>query len=137
MVGSSAGEIEGLGSGARLAGWRARVAEVLRRDPVAGRDPRAAERFERLLVRLASWVGDRREVAEAHLRVHADGLTFLVLTRSTRQDEAFDEALSALDVELACDGEVRFRVDVLALPRRADPGTILRDPLVSVPIVPR
>jgi len=126
--------IEAVGSGRGLAGWRERVAQVLRRDPLASRDPRAGERFERLLARLVRWTCGRDEVDEAYLHVHADGLVFLVLAARARYDEAFEEELSALDLELACDGDLRFRVDVIALPRGADPREVLHPPLVSVRI---
>ena len=134
MVEVARARFEAVGDGRGLAGWRVRVAEVLRRDPLARRDPRAAQRFEHLLARLAAWTETHAEVEEAYLLVHADGLVFLVLAGVPHPDEAFEEALSALDVELACDGEVRFRVDVIALPRGACPREILVDPLVTIRI---
>jgi len=134
MVSTLAAEFEAIGDGGGLAGWRARVAALLRRDPVARHDPLAQRRFEGLLARLAAWSGARSDVDEAHLRVHDDGLVFLVVSRAARQDEAFEEALSALEVELACDPLVRFRVDVVALPRGARPQEILRAPLVTIRI---
>lgn len=134
MVRTTEARFEAVGDGRGLAGWRTRLAEVLRRDPLASRDPHAEQRFERLLARLAAWSAAHGEVDEAYLLVHADGLVFLVLSRATPQDEAFEEALSALDVELACDGEVRFRVDVIALPRGARPEEVLRTPLVTIRI---
>lgn len=134
MVETVPSRFEAIGDGRGPAGWRARVAEVLRRDPLARRDPRAGERFERLLARLASWVQARSEVHDAYLLVHADGLVFLVRSRADRHDEPFEEALSELDVELACDGDVRFRVDVITLPRHARPRDVLLDPLVTIRI---
>ncbi len=134
MIQRAAARFEAIGDGRGLAGWRSQLAEVLRRDPLASRDPRAGERFERLLAHLADWAGARDEVDEAYLLVHADGLVFLVLSAAALHDEAFEEALSALDVELACDGEVRFRVDVIALPRGARPEEVLRTPLVTIRI---
>lgn len=41
---------------------------------------------------------------------------FLVVKRQPLYEEALEDALSALDVELAHDQDIRCRVDVVALP---------------------
>ena len=114
--------------------WRSALAEILRRDPVASRDPVAEARFERLRRRLEDWLRGRSTVHAARLLVHADGLVFLVIPCAARPDEVFEEALSALDVELACESDFRFRVDVLSLPRGADPREVLQEPLLTIPV---
>ncbi len=79
-------------------------------------DAQEKQRFSMLLKRLQAWVLERSDLRDAFLTLRETGLLFLAVKKTARYDDALEDALSALDVELANDQDIRFEIDVMALP---------------------
>ena len=70
------------------------------------------------MARLCRWSQDRAaDVESAYITVRDGGLLFLVVRRETEYERDFEDALTDLDTEIACDEEFDLiRLSVLALP---------------------
>jgi hypothetical protein len=88
----------------------------------AGEDDR--QRFDLLLKRLAEWVLGRTDVREAFLTAREGGLCFVAVRMQSPYDAEFEDALTQLDIELAHDRDIKFRVEVMSLPP-VSPKTLL------------
>jgi len=76
------------------------------------------DQFDMLVDYLGRWIDQHREqVADAYLTVRDAGLLFLVVRRATSYDEAFESALTDLDLEIANDDDYGLiSLSVLGLP---------------------
>jgi hypothetical protein len=74
--------------------------------------------FNHLHKRLATWLKQHNEnVNRAYLTVRDADLLFLVVRDSRRYDDEFEDALTELDVSIACDPELDLiKLSVLAVP---------------------
>ncbi|KAA5545113.1 hypothetical protein FYK55_05365 [Roseiconus nitratireducens] len=73
--------------------------------------------FSILVKRLGSWLSGQTGVAKAYVTLRDSQLLFLVVTKSTKYDSDFEDALSDLDIELANDPDLRdITLSVLSIP---------------------
>lgn len=73
--------------------------------------------FRLLLNRLAEWLHHRVGVRNAFVTIRDGGLMLVVVTSSATYDEAFEDSLTELDIEIAKDVDLaRLRLDVFSLP---------------------
>jgi hypothetical protein len=94
-----------------------RVGEAIAACQQVKADEQARDRFNFLLNRLGKWVLDHAaEVREAYVTTRDGSLCFLVVHSTPAYEEAFQDALAELDIELANDRDIRFHVDVMSLP---------------------
>jgi hypothetical protein len=79
---------------------------------------RFGRQFDQLLQRLGEWVRERQaSVRSAYLTARDFGLLFLLVRRGGQYDEALEESLTDLDLEVANDPDYSLiRLDVLAVP---------------------
>lgn len=84
-------------------------------------DEQAQQRFDLLLKRLGRWILDRpTQVRDAYVTTRDGVLCFLVVHSTPAYDAAFQDALAELDIELARDPDIRFPVEVMAIPPISD-----------------
>lgn len=92
-----------------------RAIEILQQ---ANRREEFERQFNLLLRELASWLNGRRDVEKA-IVTHRDGaLSFVVVRKGAEYDEAFEDALSDLDFDLARDPDLNLiRMNAVGLPQ--------------------
>jgi len=80
-------------------------------------DEQAQERFRLLIKRLGTWVLEHAsEVRDAYVTTRDGALCFLVVHSVPAYNEAFQDALADLDIELARDPDIRFPIEVMSVP---------------------
>ena len=81
--------------------------------------------FDCLLDHLADWIDRHRSaIDEAYLTTRDSGLLFVVVTQSKTFDSAFEDELTALDIEVANDSDYSLiGMNVLAIPPSGDDTT--------------
>ena len=87
---------------------------------MASQSPNVAEhdrtRFRILLDKLGAWVVTRKDVRDAFLTARDGKFAFVVVQAGKEYDRDLEDALSALDFDIANDHDIRFCVEVMALP---------------------
>lgn len=75
-----------------------------------------------LLLRiLADWLSERDGVRQAHVTIRDGALTFVVVRATAEYDEAFEDALSELDISIANDVDLNLvKMNALCLPDASD-----------------
>ena len=83
-----------------------------------GGDIEAVERKLALLQReLGAWLRERAGIQQAFLTMRDGGFLFLVVKEKAEYDEAFEDALTDLDIQIAKDIDLAgIPLDVMALP---------------------
>ncbi len=83
-----------------------------------GGDLEAIERKLSLLQReLGIWLSEQKGIQDAYLTMRDGGFLFLVVKEKAEYDEAFEDALTELDIQIAKDVDLSgIPLDVLALP---------------------
>lgn len=81
-------------------------------------DELTQKRFILLLGRLGTWAREHTaQVRDAFVTLRDGGVCFLVVHSTPKYDEAFEDALTVLDRELARDQDfLLFRVEVVSIP---------------------
>ena len=76
------------------------------------------DQFDMLVDCLGRWInGHREQIGDAYLTIRDAGLLFLVVHRATSYDDAFESALTDLDLEIANDDDYGLiNLSVLGLP---------------------
>jgi hypothetical protein len=92
-----------------------RAIEILQ---LAKESERFSKQFRLLLQKLAAWIQPRiNQIATAFLTLQDSSLAFVVVRREAAYDEAFQDDLADLDIEIANDGDLDLiHVSTLALP---------------------
>ncbi len=76
------------------------------------------QQLEFLFRRLSRWINSRSDIKASYLTLRDGCLLFLVIKNQAAYDEAFEDALSDLDVEIARDVDLTlFRMNAMALLR--------------------
>lgn len=73
--------------------------------------------FKILLDQLAKWLKSRHEIRSAFLTLRDGGLAFVVVTKDSTYNEVFDDALSAIDLQIAGDVDLDLiSMNTISLP---------------------
>lgn len=95
-----------------------KVKRVIAACQSAAREDAFRSQLDFLLNRLGRWLKDRPQVADAFLTLRDAQLLFLVVRERVEYDAEFEDALSALDVEISRDVDLELiRMNTMALPR--------------------
>jgi hypothetical protein len=83
---------------------------------------RFGKQLEILLARLAAWIGQHEDdVQEAYVTFRDAGLLFLVVRKTRKLNEALENSLTDVDIEIAQDENLcLIKLSVLALPQTTE-----------------
>jgi len=98
------------------------VQEVVRACKAQGRFADVGKQLRTLLQKLRDWCNSHPDdIREAYLTVRDSGLLFLLVRKTKPFNEALEEALTDLDLEVANDNDFDLiRLSVLALPATSE-----------------
>jgi len=94
-----------------------KVERVIQACQSAARSDSFRQQLEFLFRRLSRWLNSRGEIKASYLTLRDGCLLFLVIKNQAEYDEAFEDALSDLDFDIARDVDLTlFRMNAMALP---------------------
>lgn len=93
-----------------------RVNEAIAACQNAHNGQKAHERFQLLLRQLGEWVLQRDDIEGAWVTSRDHNFAFVVVSKSTRYNAELQDALAALELQIARDADIRMVVDVIGLP---------------------
>jgi hypothetical protein len=111
-----------------------RAIEVLRRASAADR---VGDQIKLLLRILAEWLQKRDDIEAAYITVRDGALCLLLIRNEVRYSEAFEDAVSELDIAIASDVDLDLiRLNVMELPHASDEAVAsFLDPEFSIKYV--